>query len=348
MIDQKAVDAAYKDPVIMGKWIKYTMNRLAAKMDRDVLDAISNMKGNKMDQIIGQIDLISLNIRLWQGKKTLKAEDLASNGIDISKLPPGTLASLGSKKTIGNEATAQFIALKRAAIAKCTQFGIKFGDSTFAIPEEKTQQVCDWLNDVKLTFAESKKGFLDAYVYLTEEWIAQNPIEWRDAIRKSVDSVEDVSNAMSFNFSAYKVKPVDNVFNGFDEELTGLYGQLCKEIRQLAKLTFDTSYAGKLEIGQRALRPIKAMREKIHGLGFLDPALFDIVDRIDIALMNVHKKRVIKGMELDVISGILANTLCHMGKKTLFVAEEEFTEVVEEVVEEEVEAKQIPSIGWDF
>ena len=73
----------------------------------------------KSQAILDQMILVVLNISLWQGRKALKMSDLALNGIDIDKLPPESLATLGSKRIISPKAVKIFISLKRAAKKFC-------------------------------------------------------------------------------------------------------------------------------------------------------------------------------------------------------------------------------------
>lgn len=260
------------------------LGRWAEEVFRDVMnESFFNSiikKGTPMENILNDISLINLHVSLWQGDKALKAEDLAANGIDVSKLPPGKLASLGCKRTIGKEATRGFIALKREAHTLCGKYGVKFGEAGYAIPDDKTEEVCMSLMDIKARFTKEKAEFLTVYEEQTEAWIAQNDYEWRDAIRSAIDPIDKVGSVLSFNFSAYKINPVVTENNGLEEEVCGLYGQLCHEIRQAAGVTMKTSYLGKTSVGRRALRPLQTIHGKLHAMKILEPTVGDLADEV--------------------------------------------------------------------
>jgi hypothetical protein len=285
----------------------------------------------------------------------LKTEDLAANGIDISKLPPRSISSLGSKRTIDKQDIKQFVSLKREAQAICSRYGVKFGDTGYAIPVDKTDEICALLRSVKARFAIEKDNFIKVYEQKTKEWIEAQLPEWQEAIRKSVDSVDRVSSVMKFNFVAFDVNPVASA-NGLDEEVGGLHGQLCKEIRQLATLTLKTSYAGKTEVGKKALRPLKAIKDKLNGMGFLDPEFTFRAADIDacIGTIEATKSYPIKGTNLIMLSGILTQ-LSNLGITATYVDEEpeeeidEFSpEEIETTTEADVAAPAPPKLEWDF
>lgn len=321
---------------------------------------LKEIRRQRMEHILNNINLISLHINLWQGDKALKAEDLESNGIDVSKLPPGKLANLGCKRTISREATKEFVSLKREAHSICNKYGVKFGESGYAVPDTRVEEICNALANIKARFAAEKVAFLAVYAEKTEEWIQSNDYEWRDVIRKSVDPEGKVSATLSFNFSAIKVNPVVNVENGLEEEVGGLHAQLCKEIRTLASVTLKTSYAGKTEVGKRALRPIKAMADKLAGMAFLDGSIKDLADEV----ANVHFQSIvhIKNSAENVLDGKLLVTvmgtlvkLSNLGLKTVYEDNADLLEDDPEPVEDEVcgidnnpIAEPAQKLEWDF
>jgi hypothetical protein len=336
------------DHPFITRWIEDVAKSFAAKIDKQIWEAI---KGDKpMDHILKNICLVNLNVSLWAGRKSMKPADLAAGGIDISKLPPGSLASLGSKKTIDPEATSPFTKLKNKAIKTCLEFGIRFGTCGYAIPEDKIQDIAIQLAEIKRQFAKEKIDFLASYQTDTENWINKNPVAWQPIISNCVDDVGDVSSALEFNFSVFRVNAPEDTENGLADEVGGLHAQLCKEVRDAAKVAFTTSYAGKKEIGQRALRPIKTIKDKLTALAFLDADIPNLVDMIDANLRTVGKKSVISGTDLQMLSGLIANNLMNLGKKTVYEEAEDLLiePETEEVVDAEPPAKPIDSVLWDF
>lgn len=302
--------------------------------------------------ILDQMMLVVLNISIWQGRKALKSTDLALNGIDVSKLPPGTLATLGSKRIISPDAVKPFIALKRAAMRICLQQGVRFGGDGYAVPKEKVAVLSSELKRLKEEFESAKSLFLSVYAEEVESWIAANPAEWTPVIRASVDSPRHIQKTLSFNYSALEVSAPSSVAeNGLFEEVDSLYGQLCHEVRVAARHAYESSFVGKQEISQKTLRPIRSIRDKLAGLLFLSPAIAETIQSIDETL-NKLPDGSISGTDLNMVAGLVGRQLANLGRVTEPEPEQEETVDDEpEYLMPPVVAEQsgaVEPISWDF
>jgi hypothetical protein len=310
----------------------------------------------KTQAILDQMILVVLNISLWQGRKALKTADLALNGIDVGKLPPGTLATLGSKRIISPDAVKIFMSLKRTAMKLCLKDGVRFGGDGYAVPREKVEALSQELKRLKEEFETAKAEFLSVYEEEVERWIDSNPPEWSPVIRAAIDSLSHVKKSISFKFAALDVKaPKDMVENGLDEEVNSLYGQLCHEVRVTARQTFENSFVGKQEITNKTLRPIKSIREKLIGMLFLDPSIAETIQIIDDTLKKLPEKGAIKGTDLNMVAGLVGSQLANMGRVVPQESEsvddigEEPPEIVipKEIITNQNTGKVAP-IAWDF
>lgn len=311
-----------------------------------------------MQTILNNMILIVLNVSLWHGRKKLRSEDLAANGIDVDKLPPGTLATLGSKRIISPAAVNMFSALKREAERLCLQYGVRLIGG-YAVPKDRADELNKALAEIKIKFEAARTNLLSVYDEEVEKWIVTNPPEWSPIIRAAVEPVSHLRRAIAFNFAAVTVGAPENVQeNGLDEEVNGLYGQLCHEVRVAARQAYEVSYVGKLEVTRKALRPINAIREKLLGMAFLDQSISDIIQVIDDTLDKIPKSGPIAGTDLNMVAGLLGRQLSNMGR----VVPEEI-EVEEPIIEEENIAEtpptipaslfddppaEINTISWDF
>jgi hypothetical protein len=274
-------------------------------------------------QILQHIIVIMLDINLWTGRKKLRAEDLAVNGIDIDRLPPGTLASLGSKRIIGAEALAPFLAIKRESEKICLGKGVRFL-SGFAIPVAAADEVTASLEQLKVRFGKAKADFLRTYEQSVEDWARENPPEWAPVIRAAVDPVSYVAKTLQFRFTPIAVSaPEDLESTGLTEQTTGLFSQLCHEVRISARAAFEASFAGKRSVTRKALRPIQAIREKLAGLSFLDPLVVETIEAIDATLDRVPDKGPITGVELNMLAGLLGRQLAQLGNEQQSAGEED-------------------------
>ena len=264
--------------------------------------------------VLEEIVLFILDIRLWTGRKKLREEDLAVNGIDTTQLPPGTLASLGSKKTISTEALSPFQSMKREAEKLLLATGVRFLGG-YAVPADKAAEISQRLTELQINFQTAKTDLLRQYDEQVRDWIAANPPEWSPIIQASVDSVATVDKALQFGFTPVTIQPPKTLSDSdpLEEQAEGLYGQLCHEIRGMARTAFDASYVGKQSVTRKALRPITAIKEKLTALAFLDSQIPPLIQSIDDTLHQLPASGPIAGRDLNLLAGLLSRQLMRMG-----------------------------------
>jgi len=308
-----------------------------------------------METILNNIVLVVLNISLWGGRKKLRPEDLAANGIDIDRLPPGTLASLGSKRIISPSAVNVFVNLKKEAERLCLQYGVRLIGG-YAVPDDKVDDLTKELATIKTQFEAARANFISDYDNEVASWIASNPPEWASIIKAAVDPVNHLHRTISFNYAAVAITaPAHIEENGLEEEVGGLYGQLCHEVRQAAKLAYEQSFVGRSEITRKALRPIRTIREKLAGMAFLDGSLVDTIQAIDDTLSKIPKNGPIKGTDLNMVAGLVGRQLANMGRVMPIEIEEITVDEPETVpdeillaIEAPVQETEIAPLAWDF
>ncbi len=266
-------------------------------------------------QILNQVVIILLNATLWSGKKKLRPEDLAANGIDVGKLPPQALASLGTKRIISPDALSNFNNLKREAERICLAKGVRFLGG-YAIPKDSVDSLIEELKDIKERFAAEKIAFLSEYDKKVADWIAENPPEWAPVIRAAVESSATIAERTSFNFAPVAMDTPEGMEEneGLQEETFGMMGQLYHEVRVAAKQAFEATFIGRQEVNRKALRPILAIKEKLQGLSFLDPeTVSETITTIDEVIGKLPRKGPITGSNLDMLAGLVGRRLANIG-----------------------------------
>ena len=251
--------------------------------------------------ILDNIAIIVLSVSLWTGRKQLRQEDLKL--ADGSELPPHKLASLGSKRVMDPAALAPFATFKRRAERTVLAVGTRFLGG-FAVPVEKLDELMTHLDVVKDEFTTTKSEFLAEYDQAVQDWKAQNP-GWEEVIACAVESLEYVARQLDFRVQTFNINPVDGHETGLETEINGLAEQLRHEIQQQARMTWDGSFRGKLEVGQKTVRPLRAMLEKIEGPVFLEPALNELVTGIRSTLATLPKTGPIKGGDFAALCGVI-------------------------------------------
>ena len=256
--------------------------------------------------ILDQMVLVKVDATIYGARKKLKVEDLML--VDGSKLPPEDLASLGSKRLLDPDQLSVFNRLKKEAERICLRIGTRFLGG-YAIPCSAAPEIIAELERIALDFAVAKTEFLAGYDAAVTDWVTRHP-EFADIIEKAVDSVEFVSTRFSFDYLVVTVGlpealPVEDIIR-LESKIGSLSEQMFYEIAVDASQFIEQSLIGKDQVTRSAVRPIKRMRDKLDGLGFLDYRVAPVVSTIDDLLMRIPTKGAIEG---PILQEILATAM---------------------------------------
>jgi len=256
--------------------------------------------------ILERVVLVKVEANIYGARKKLKKEDLVL--ADGSKLPPEDLASLGSKRLLDPDQLTVFNRLKKEAERICLRVGTRFLGG-FAIPIESAAGITSELERIAQDFAVAKTEFLAGYDAAVTDWVVRHP-EFAGIIEQAVDSVEFVSTRLSFDYVLVSVGlpealPPDDVTR-LETKIGSLSEQMFYEISVDANQFIEQSLLGKDQVTRNALRPIRRMRDKLDGLGFLDYRVAPVVNTIDELLAKIPNKGAIAG---GILQEILATAL---------------------------------------
>ncbi|MCQ8180996.1 DUF3150 domain-containing protein [Methylomonas sp. LW13] len=256
--------------------------------------------------ILDRVVLVKVEANIYGARKKLKKEDLVL--ADGSKLPPEDLASLGSKRLLDPDKLTVFNRLKKEAERICLRVGTRFLGG-FAVPVESAAGITAELERIALDFAAAKTEFIAGYDAAVTDWVVRHP-EFAGIIEQAVDSVEFVSTRLSFDFLVVSVglpeslPPADVV--RLESKIGSLSEQMFYEISVEANQLIEQSLLGKEQVTRNALRPIRRMRDKLDGLGFLDHRVAPVVSTIDDLLVRIPNKGAIEG---GILQEILATAM---------------------------------------
>jgi len=256
--------------------------------------------------ILEHVVLVKVEANIYGARKKLKKEDLVL--ADGSKLPPEDLASLGSKRLLDPDQLTVFNRLKKEAERICLRVGTRFLGG-FAIPNESAAGITSELERIAQDFAVAKTEFLAGYDAAVTDWVVRHP-EFAGIIEQAVDSVEFVSTRLSFDYVLVSVGlpealPPDDITR-LETKIGTLSEQMFYEISVDANQFIEQSLLGKDQVTRNALRPIRRMRDKLDGLGFLDYRVAPVVNTIDELLAKIPNKGAIAG---GILQEILATAL---------------------------------------
>jgi len=256
--------------------------------------------------ILDRVVLVKVEANIYGARKKLKKEDLVL--ADGSKLPPEDLASLGSKRLLDPDRLTVFNRLKKEAERICLRVGTRFLGG-FAIPSESAAGITLELERIAQDFASAKAEFLAGYDAAVTDWVVRHP-EFAGIIEQAVDSVEFVSTRLSFDFLIVTVGvpealPAEDIAR-LETKIGSLSEQMFYEISVEANHLIEQSLLGKDQVTRNALRPIRRMRDKLDGLGFLDYRVAPVVGTIDALLARIPGKGAITG---SILQEILATAM---------------------------------------
>ena len=256
--------------------------------------------------ILDRVVLVKVEANIYGARKKLKKEDLVL--ADGSKLPPEDLASLGSKRLLDPDKLTVFNRLKKEAERICLRVGTRFLGG-FAVPVESAASITAELERIALDFAAAKAEFIAGYDAAVTDWVVRHP-EFAGIIEQAVDSVEFVSTRLSFDFLVVSVGLPDSLppadVARLESKIGSLSEQMFYEISVEANQLIEQSLLGKEQVTRNALRPIRRMRDKLDGLGFLDHRVAPVVSTIDDLLARIPNKGAIEG---SILQEILATAM---------------------------------------
>ena len=251
--------------------------------------------------ILDQVVLVKVEANIYGARKKLKKEDLVL--ADGSKLPPEDLASLGSKRLLDPDQLTVFNRLKKEAERICLRIGTRFLGG-FIIPSSSASEITRELDRIAEDFGKAKTEFLAGYDQAVKDWMVKHP-EFAGIIEKAVDSVEFVSTRLSFDYLVLAVAMPETLpekdIERLESKIGSLSEQMFHEIAVEANHLIEQSLLGKDQVTRSALRPIKRIRDKLDGLGFLDYRVAPVVSTIDDLLIRIPSRGSIDGSLLQEI-----------------------------------------------
>lgn len=252
--------------------------------------------------VLDQIILVSLDCRIWSGRKMLKKEDLMVQGA----LPPADLVSLGSKKIIDPKKIAVFNSVKRQMERACLEYGTRFLGG-YAVPLESFDTLSKLLEEQVERGLEKKGELLAVYDDLIESWVKKHP-SYEAIIRRAVVPPAVVSDRLRFSWNAFRVNPITDSETAEErmvEQAAGLGQRLLDEVAKEASVLHKRSFVGKAECTQKAINPIERLRKKMGSLAFVDTRIRPLCQEIDTVFNDLPKTGKLKGIEFHALRGLV-------------------------------------------
>ena len=252
-------------------------------------------------KVLDQMSVIALDCSIWSGARRLKPEDLVLG--KGGQLPSDEVVSLGSKKLCKREVLKPFHRLRDQACRLCGREGVRFLGG-YAVPDHYVSGLSLKLDQVQQDFNQEKQAFLTGYDQHIQEWVSAHP-DFAEAIRSAVPDAQDVGQRFHFGYTTYKVVASPQPDN-LNQQVNQLGGTLREEISRDAQALFEQTFRGKSKVTRKALNPILRLRDKLHGLAFVDPGISPIVQRLDAGLSQLPNNGALEG---EVLTQLMERVL---------------------------------------
>ena len=237
-------------------------------------------------RIADRLAVIVLNFRQWSGETVLMKEDFTIG--DGGQLPPQEVAHWGCKRICDPKELKVFGTIKQRAVRLLADVGVPFLGG-IAIPLSKADTIVEKLDNMVAQYDNAKQDFLSRYDDIVSDWIAKNP-EFSSELIQGSKTKSYVESRIKAEYSVFRVQPLDNDANNFSQAESDLGDKLLDEVSKTARELFKNSFAGKTSVTGRALSPIRAMRDRLMGLSFLDGTILPIVKTIDDTIASISPK----------------------------------------------------------
>lgn len=238
-----------------------------------------------------QLTCVYIDMRLWEGRKKLTAEDLRPAG--LTEAPPERLMSLGSKRIFPAEPLRTFYALRKRAERLCEENGTRFLNG-FIIPAQNRSTLAAKLDALKEKFYSTLDDLMQHYDQHLNSFIAEFP-QWEAGIRSALLSSDEARQRFRFKRVFFDVSVPENMEenSNLDTELDGIAGQVLHELSLVAGELMRTSLVPKKDMARQSTRRIlNEMLDKVLGFGFIDRRLAAIA----VKLQAIHDSLPATGM----------------------------------------------------
>jgi hypothetical protein len=248
---------------------------------------------NSLSVLDDKISLVSVSIGTFGGYRRATREQIASLG---GNLPACKAITEGSIKVYKTEALAVFHSIRRNLIRKIARHGVKaLGSSTvFAFPSAELQEITAEIASAEQMFFDERANLDSQYDDIFERHVAENR-EAEAVIRlRKFDRAEAISKLV-FASSVFRISPL--VREGEDAELgvmsivAGLARQLFEEVAsEMEELAKNQCFVKNARVGQKTLRPLRAVVAKMQGLTFLDDTIDGAIKFVNDTLADLPKQ----------------------------------------------------------
>jgi hypothetical protein len=253
---------------------------------------------------------VTLNFTIWTG--AVAVEDCDYSVGEGGRVPSRKVADRGRKDIVDTkDALGPMNAIKTACRRILDRYGLK-EDEAWVIPADLAETVCEELDAKCKEFDQAVQDLVRNFSRKKQEWLDANPEDAEIIARgQAVFDESRLSERFESGFRATRFMPVrEEDVKNFNEDAKGVGVKLLFEISEQAKTLLDKYFFGKDRVSASTQKTLIKIRNRVHGLRFLNRAFSPIVDMLD---------DIIKGYQSNVDKGFLVGPFYFQVMATLLI-----------------------------
>ena len=218
-------------------------------------------------QDLSNLSLVSIDGHCWSGSARIRRSDLPDSV--VAQLPSKKVATDGEWRLVPREPIQCIIRCRDKARGVLMTGGFRFLGG-FAVPTTEIERIQRELDAV---VDESEKA-VNALVDGLDGWYVIQEAEsaaFAPALRANRLTAAEVRSRCSLSYDIVNVTAAPGAEDVFQRTADKAVPAFLSDLGLEAEKSWRESFAGKSEVGQRALRPLRRLVEKLIHFGFLDP-----------------------------------------------------------------------------
>lgn len=257
----------------------------------------------------GQLVLVYPEIHIWTGTVSIDPEE------DLQtvrhQLPPASLVSSGAKRLIDPDRLTALKSARKRLERAIEDVSVPVLGSR-GVPDSKLSDLHAEVEQQIGEILALKRELITNLERWYDEWDAKNP-EWAHILRRSRVAQAIVDQRISACISYGRIglvsdDPASPLNVGLSLAAKQVVPSLVDDIAALARETWSRSFRGRAEVSQRALRPVRALLEKMRSFAWCDSRISPTVRAIEGVLRSVPMSGPLTAVETTIVSALL-NTL---------------------------------------
>jgi hypothetical protein len=219
-----------------------------------------------------KLALVTVNCSMWAGRKQIKDVEYTGKLKEGEKLPPATIATIGSKSIFPKAKISDVAKPKAKAMIWLRENGIMLNATSAVIPYDKAEEFKNLMSELQKEFGQKVNKLISEYDDSLKNYAASYP-EWSNFILGSAMSKEKIAGKYSFK---HRVQP----YTTFDDSDMALHEELVQDfLEQISDdmMVYFDSLLKSEKITVRGVEKIQMLIDKIRSFSFLSPKMIPLV-----------------------------------------------------------------------